>query len=231
MYYYLYRITNKVNGRFYIGVHKTNNLEDGYMGSGKIIQQAIKKYGIDNFEKEIIEFFNNEKEMMDKETEIVNEEFLKKDEVYNLKRGGFGGFDYINKMRLSKTPNSLKKLSSSLIEYYSKIPNENRRKTFFGKKHSNSTKSIISEKRKEFFLNGGEHPRGMLGKKHKKETKDKQRKASIENSPLRGKLGIDHPTGGKTWYNNGISHIRSFNHPGVGWVEGRIFKKRNRKKG
>lgn len=231
MYYYLYRITNKVNGRFYIGVHKTNNLEDGYMGSGKIIQQAIKKYGIDNFEKEIIEFFNNEKEMMDKEIEIVNEEFLKRDEVYNLKRGGFGGFDYINKLGLNRTPEILAKRGDSIKKSYigKNISGENSKS--YGKHHTDKTKSIISEKRKEFFLSGGEHPRGMLGKKHKKETKDKQRKASIENSPLRGKLGMDHPTGGKTWYNNGISHIRSFNHPGVGWVEGRIFKKRNRKKG
>ena len=39
----IYKTTNLINGRFYVGMHKTNDLDDGYMGSGKMIQRAIKK--------------------------------------------------------------------------------------------------------------------------------------------------------------------------------------------
>jgi len=99
MFYYLYQITNNVNGKIYVGVHKTKSLDDGYMGSGKIINRAIKKYGIDNFEKDILEFFENQELMYAREKEIVTEELLQEKHVYNLRRGGLGGWDYINKHR------------------------------------------------------------------------------------------------------------------------------------
>lgn len=96
MIYYLYKITNKVNGKIYVGVHKTKDMDDGYMGSGKVIKSAIEKYGLDNFDKTIMETFDSSEKMFDREKEIVTEEFLDRDDVYNLRRGGNGGFDYIN---------------------------------------------------------------------------------------------------------------------------------------
>ena len=103
MFYYLYKITNLVNNKIYVGVHKTNNLNDGYMGSGKVIKSAISKYGIDNFKKDILETFENLEAMYAREKEIVTDNFLLREDVYNLRRGGTGGFDYINKTCLNLT--------------------------------------------------------------------------------------------------------------------------------
>ena len=94
----MYKITNNINGKFYVGVHKTKKVNDEYFGSGKYLNRAINKYGIKNFRKEIIEYFNDTKEMFAKEKEIVDEEFVKRTDTYNLKIGGFGGFDYVNKV-------------------------------------------------------------------------------------------------------------------------------------
>jgi len=97
----MYQITNKVNNKIYVGVHKTESLDDGYMGSGSIIRRAIDKHGISNFEKVILEHFDNSEAMYAKEKEVVDESFLERDDVYNLRRGGQGGFDYINKNGLN----------------------------------------------------------------------------------------------------------------------------------
>ena len=102
MFYYLYQITNLVNNKIYVGVHRTKDLNDGYMGSGKVIKRAIEKHGTGNFRKDILETFENAKAMYAREKEIVTEEFLAREDVYNLRRGGTGGFDYINKDPKSK---------------------------------------------------------------------------------------------------------------------------------
>lgn len=92
MYYTVYKITNNINGKIYIGQHKTCNLDDGYMGSGKILIQAIAKNGIDNFSKEYLFIYDNEADMNSKEEELVSESFILEDSNYNIKVGGVGGF-------------------------------------------------------------------------------------------------------------------------------------------
>lgn len=90
-YNYFYKITNLINNHFYYGVHSTDNLEDGYMGSGKRLQYAYKKYGIEKFKKEILKYFDTQEEAYNYEELIVNENLIKNDECYNIKVGGTGG--------------------------------------------------------------------------------------------------------------------------------------------
>lgn len=91
LYNYFYKITNNLNGHFYYGVHSTDDLEDGYMGSGVRLHYAYKQYGIENFTKEILKFFDSKEEAYKYEAEIVNEELVKDENCYNLAFGGQGG--------------------------------------------------------------------------------------------------------------------------------------------
>lgn len=97
MFYLVYKITNVVNGKHYIGAHKTNDKNDGYMGSGVMIKNAIKKYGIENFIKEIMCECSSQEEMFAKEKELVRLDSTS----YNLKYGGEGGWDYVNREKLN----------------------------------------------------------------------------------------------------------------------------------
>lgn len=90
-YNYVYKITNNLNNKTYIGVHKTENLDDGYMGSGTLIKRAIKKYGVENFTKEILEFFDSYRDALAKERELAHIDYVNSAESYNLREGGWGG--------------------------------------------------------------------------------------------------------------------------------------------
>ena len=90
-YHYFYKITNLINNKFYYGIHSTYNLNDGYMGSGSLINKAKKKYGCENFKKEILEFFETRDELKEKERIIVNSQLLLDKDCYNLSEGGKSG--------------------------------------------------------------------------------------------------------------------------------------------
>lgn len=90
MYYTVYKITNIINQRYYIGVHSTKDLDDSYMGSSRVVDSAISTYGIESFKKEILFLMNSSEEAYTKEAELVTEETLKDPLCYNLKIGGYG---------------------------------------------------------------------------------------------------------------------------------------------
>ena len=91
MYHFIYKTTNTVNGRVYIGKHSTSNLDDGYLGSGKLLKQAIRKYGKHKFKREILLFCNTQEEALIEESKLVTDEFVQRPDTYNLKKGGEGG--------------------------------------------------------------------------------------------------------------------------------------------
>ena len=97
------------------------------MGSGHVLSRAKKKYGIENFTKEILHVFDNEKEMWDKEYEIVNEDFCKSQENYNVRVGGIGGWNHWNGSANHKESARLggKKSAKKLNEFIAKQKAEN----------------------------------------------------------------------------------------------------------
>jgi GIY-YIG catalytic domain. len=93
--YIVYKITNKQNNKIYIGKTKENN--DDYFGSGLLIKRAIKKYGIENFTKEIIEICLNEEQLNEREMFWINEfNSTNKNIGYNITSGGNGGDTFTN---------------------------------------------------------------------------------------------------------------------------------------
>lgn len=158
--YIIYKITNLINGKIYIGKHKCDKLDDNYFGSGKRLWQAINKYGIENFVFHLEIDLTNSDELDLLEQMVVNKDFLQRNDVYNISRGG-------------PTP----------CMYGKDNP-------FYGKTHSFETRQKIStynkgkkltEKHKQHISNGlkkliHEHPEICIkfaSKKNKKQCKNK----------------------------------------------------------
>lgn len=84
----IYKITNAINNKYYIGRHSTHNVDDGYMGSGIGIKNAIRKYGRENFVTEILDEANSSAELWELEKNYVNENVVKDENSYNMCVGG-----------------------------------------------------------------------------------------------------------------------------------------------
>ncbi len=102
MRYIIYKITNNINNRYYIGRHATPNIDDGYMGSGNAIRNAILKYGKENFTKEIIAETSSTELLWQLEMQIVNDDVVNDPLSYNMVCGGKGYLDGLKKYDAEK---------------------------------------------------------------------------------------------------------------------------------
>jgi group I intron endonuclease len=93
-YHFIYKTACLINDKYYIGMHSTNELNDGYIGSGKRLRRAVCKHGKENFKCEILEFLPNREALAVREKELVNKETLKDLNCMNLSLGGIGGKTY-----------------------------------------------------------------------------------------------------------------------------------------
>ena len=114
--YTVYKITNKINSKYYIGVHKTTNPYDSYMGSGVAIKNAIRKYGKENFCKEIL-FITECKQEAYKQEHTLTKDYMLHD-TYNMKQGGVGGFTRENALKGNAA--ALVKLTKQQLSDYGK---------------------------------------------------------------------------------------------------------------
>lgn len=209
MFYTIYKITNKLNGKSYIGKHQTKDLGDGYMGSGLLIRRAIKKYGSENFEKEILHVFETEADMNEAEKNLVT----LGESSYNLCPGGQGGFGYINQ-------NGLSVLNQLTIEQETKrrksLSSSRKKNIEEGDPYWQSVQLLGINARKKLYPNGI-----WYGRKHSDETKKKMSEIA------RQKTGHLNSQYGTCWMNNGVENkkvkkekIDFYNN--LGYTKGRL---------
>lgn len=99
-YIYVYQTINEVNGKSYVGLHSTNNLEDGYIGCGifsqahatkkNVFHNAVRKHGYTSFKRYILSFYNTYQDAVEEERFIVNKTWVQCQTNYNMALGGGG---------------------------------------------------------------------------------------------------------------------------------------------
>lgn len=201
MYYYLYETTNNINGKKYRGCHQTDNLDDGYRGSGTALRHAIKKYGKENFSTEIISYHTNRKEMLDAESIFVDIEWVNDRSNYNMKLGGEGfttddttgeknGF-YGKRHSQETKDNHSAFMAGNLV---------GEKNGFYGKIHSEETKMKIIESCKKSALYGDDNPakredsRAKISKGLRGKAKSESHKNNLSKSKIRTYI-LTSPTG------------------------------------
>ncbi len=130
MKYIVYQTTNLVNNKIYIGVHKTKDPEifDGYLGCGVSLnepsmymnprtpfQYAVKKYGVKNFKRVVLKVFDLEDDAYRLESELVNIDFIKRNDTYNIALGGNKGSYYFPINQFDREGNFIKQWDNMAI--------------------------------------------------------------------------------------------------------------------
>lgn len=189
VHYLVYKLTNLVNGKIYIGCHMTKNLDDSYMGSGRRIGYAIKKYGIENFKKEILSTHDTPEQMLAEEARLVNEEFIERIDVYNLALGGKGSWFYVNSVLTEE-----QRTKAGIAGGFSnrdKLSEESIQKIQKGNSIGGSNGRIVWNER----VNRGEIPHQSLGNHHSAEMKQK-----MSSSQSKSMMGNSRQVGCKMMY-------------------------------
>ena len=173
MFYTVYKTTNTVNTKEYIGVHITNNLKDNYLGSGVILTKAINKYGVNKFNKTIVFRAISKDIAYWVERMLVTEEYVLDKNTYNLTRGGKGGFSHItepwNKGKIGVQIAWNKGITgkyfvSAETKLKMSLSQSKENNGFYNKVHSAKCKEDMSKKKM-----GNNNP--MFDKHHSDETK------------------------------------------------------------
>lgn len=205
--HYIYKTTCLATNRYYIGMHSTNNLNDGYLGSGRRLRYSIRKYGIENHKKEILEFFENRELLIEGEIKFITNEMINDQNCMNLRGGGTGGFSLEQQKMNAKKSNEKQHLLMNDILWVKKK----------GNKISSGLKKAYLEGKRERVVKYD-----WKGKQHSDETK---RKIGDKNK-IKSR-GINNSQYGTQWITNGIENrkiLRTTSLP-IGWKLGRIVKK------
>ena len=204
-YYGIYKITNLTNGKMYIGKHKTSNIDDGYMGSGIVLNQAIKKYGVENFRKEWLMFCEDEDEMNYMERVFVDQTWVDRSDTYNLKIGGEGG-----SCKGTNKGNTVWKGRHHTEITKQKLSDARKGEDnpMYGKHHTANVRNRISAAFKGKSLSSAHKRKISLAHKGKK-----------LSDMHKAKLSIIHK--GRHWYNDGNKSVMAYECP-EGFKQGRI---------
>lgn len=138
-FHFLYRTTCLISGAWYIGMHSTDDLNDGYLGSGRRMRNSIAKYGEQNHVREIVEFCATREILCEREEQVVTRELIADPLCMNLIKGGSAnvfpiGQSSRERMRLAKLG---KKQSPELIE--------KRRQACMGRVQTEETRQKLRE--------------------------------------------------------------------------------------
>lgn len=204
---YIYRITNLLNGKTYIGQHKVRRertiTSDTYWGSGKIITESIKKYGKENFKKEILISGEFTKEEINRfEICAIFFERLNNHSEYNISDGGESPFSNSEFARKAASKTDYEKVSKSLKEFYSNLEVERESKR----------KEKISKTLKEKYGNG--ELRSQKGSKNNNYGRRYKHPEGCHKGSKNSQFGTH-------WYTNGEINIKAKECP-EGFKPGRI---------
>ena len=153
----LYKTTNLLNDRFYIGMHSTENLDDGYLGSGKRLKAEIKKYGKENFKREVLEILPSRDALEKCEAEVVTEELRANPLCLNLKNGGEGGGKFWNEEHQRKCASAGGQIGGKIAG------------PIVGRLHSAKQKRLATNMQR--YGVGNKPTFGTLGKKYSQESR------------------------------------------------------------